>query len=45
MRVDVGGGVRLFVDVDGAGWILEAALDDIAPFVRDFILESSQSQS
>ena len=23
MRVDVGGGVRLFVDVDGAGWIPE----------------------
>src|SRR4051812_46580996 len=21
MRVDVGGGVRLFVDVDGAGWV------------------------
>ena len=35
--------VRL-IELQGASH-LEAAADDIAPFVRDFILESSQSQS
>ncbi len=37
-------GLVRVIELQGASH-LEAAADDIAPFVRDFILESSQSQS